>query len=260
MFKGLYEKLPNLSAYLDRLKMAEAPNPDLEGLNQLIYAHQCMIPFENLDICERQIPISLNIGDIFDKVIMRKRGGYCFELNALFHSLLETCGFQVIPCTARIVRGKDYVALPLHRANLVALDKTLYFCDVGYGGPQPAQGVPVDDEWEGTLRGHTYRITQQRDNWWLLSQRLQEELVPTISFSAAPMDPVDFIPANYYASTSPDSIFTRYRFLNRRTPEGSVSILDNIFSKVSHHHKTEQKITSDQDFQEILDTYFSLSF
>lgn len=260
MFKGLYEKLPDLPAYLDRLNLTEAPTPDLEGLNRLIYAHQCMIPFENLDICEKQVPISLNIEDLYEKIILRKRGGYCFELNALFQSLLEACGFQVIPCTARIVRGKDYVALPLHRANLVVLGQKYYFCDVGYGGAQPAQGVLVEDGWEGTAKGHTFRITRLKDSWWLLSQRVQDELVPIISFSAAPMDPVDFIPANYYASTSPDSVFTTRRFLNRRTPEGSISILGNTFSRVSHHQKTEQQITSDEEFQKILDTYFNLNY
>lgn len=260
MFEELYEKLPDLDAYLARLELMKVPNLDLDGLGELIYAHQCQVPFENLDICEKQQIASLKIVDLFQKIVSEQRGGYCFELNALFQSLLTACGFEVFPCMGRIVRGRDYLSPPLHRANLVRLDECLYFCDVGYGGPQPAEGVPLIDGWEGTLRGHTYRMSHQKDSWWLLSQRIQGELVPIISFSDNAMDAVDFIPINYYCSASPDTVFTRFRFLNRRTPDGSVSIFDNMFTHVKDHQKTEREITSDEDFYEILNKYFNLIY
>ena len=95
MYEELYEQFSEgeKAAYLARIGMVGAIHPDRETLDRLIFAHQCAIPFENLDICELGKAIALGTRAIYTKVVEQRRGGYCFELNAAFYDLLEACGF-----------------------------------------------------------------------------------------------------------------------------------------------------------------------
>ena len=96
MSEELYAPIPDLDAYLARIGIAEAKEPTLDFLDEVIMAHQCSVPFDDLDTCALDIVPSLGIPDLFEKIVVRKRGGYCFELNALFGALLKALGFQVL--------------------------------------------------------------------------------------------------------------------------------------------------------------------
>ena len=133
MYEKLYEPLPDTAAYLERLGLEPPRELNREYLDGLVYAHQCRIPFENLDVYAFHRPISLGIADLFQKIVMNKRGGYCFEMNALFTALLNALGYHAWACMCRILRSKDYIPPVMHRGVLVELDGQLYFCDVGYG-------------------------------------------------------------------------------------------------------------------------------
>ena len=94
MYEALYAPIPDVNAYLDRLGLT-APLPvSLETLDQVLLAHQCRIPFENLQCFEEHQEPSLEIPALFDKIIVQGRGGFCFELNALLEALLQTLGFD----------------------------------------------------------------------------------------------------------------------------------------------------------------------
>ena len=103
MFEELYAPLPDKSRYLERIGLTEAPAPTLETLDRLILAQLRHVPFENLDVYDADAEVSLAIEDLFDKIVVRRRGGYCFELNALFMSLLKEIGFDCYPVMVRVV-------------------------------------------------------------------------------------------------------------------------------------------------------------
>src|SRR5579863_929582 len=92
----------DISGYLKRINSTGILRSDLDSLRELQYKHVFAIPFETLDI-HNQIPIILKTNLLFYKVIRDRRGGYCYELNALFYHLLNLCGFDV-----RLVAGRLY--------------------------------------------------------------------------------------------------------------------------------------------------------
>ena len=67
-------------AYLERLGVATPAVSDAAGLRTLHRAHQLTVPFENLSIHLAE-PISLDEADLIDKIVRRRRGGFCYELN-----------------------------------------------------------------------------------------------------------------------------------------------------------------------------------
>lgn len=69
---------------------------------------------------------------IYEKIIVRKRGGYCFELNKLFYELLKALDFPCDPVAVRILWNREELPPVLHRATLAIFEEGSYYCDVGY--------------------------------------------------------------------------------------------------------------------------------
>ena len=99
-----------IKAYLERID-AVFEKPDYENLCRLQRCHLFSVPYENLDIL-KNIKIDLNTDALFDKIVTRRRGGYCFEVNRLFGELLRALGYNVTDLAARYLRGDSGEASP----------------------------------------------------------------------------------------------------------------------------------------------------
>lgn len=259
MYEELYVPLPNIEEYLKRIGAKRPEKANLESLNNLIYANQCSVPFENLDIIELKKRINLGTEALYDKIVVRKRGGYCFELNGLFLALLKVCGFDAYSCLCRIRRGRDFIPPSLHRGILVHLDGELWFCDVGYGGPMPGGALLVEDGFEATYYGQTFGITAADSYWWTIRYGSGKDVERIMEFTIMPQDAVEFLAPNEYSSRNETSIFCSTRVVNKRTPTGSVSIVGDLFTEIKDGNREEKKIQSPKELDQILKHHFGLA-
>ncbi len=261
MFEEYYAPLPDPEVYLNRIG-ASHDVCSLSDLDALILAHQKSVPFENLDPYYTRSSVSLAVADLYDKIVIRKRGGYCFEQNALFVSLLQALGYQAWSSDARVIRGKDLSSpiLILHRVNLIQLEDGLYFCDVGYGGPMPSFALKVEDNSSRSCNGETFYIRKADGSWWKLGRMTaadaEEDL---LLFRTEQVENCDFSVLSHYASTSPLSIFTQKRLLNRRLDNGSVSITDDTFTLTENGSSRTIHIKNDEQFFRLAEDYFGLT-
>lgn len=274
MFEELYEPLPDPARYWDRLRIDPSElSLDRESLDRIVYAHQCAIPFENLDACDYRTPISLGIDDLFEKIILGRRGGYCFELNALFAALLADAGFSASPCFARSLKNRGYLQPVAHRGTIVTLGREKAFCDVGYGGPMVACALPLEDGLELSSCGQTFRIERMEKPWWRIlycgrafpaaqtgadDALPKPEPEPVLAFMDAAQHEVDFVALSLYCSTHPNSIFTQQRMVNRRTEDGSVSITADRFTRTEQGAKEQRTIGSEDEFHALLEQHFGI--
>ena len=121
-FSRLYEVTPSVEKYLERIGYTGKAEPTLECLNALISAHQRSVPYENLDVGRYHLPITLNIDHLYEKIVLNHRGGYCFENNTSFLSLLRGVGFDARPCMCRIMVGVPGVVPQVsHRASIITI-------------------------------------------------------------------------------------------------------------------------------------------
>src|SRR5262249_16862497 len=123
-----------LTAYLDRIGVTRPVVLDEKALGVLHRAHQLAVPFENLSIHMAE-PISLNEGDLVDKIVTRRRGGFCYELNGAFALVLEALGASVARLAARVY-GEGQLSPPFdHLALVVRLadGSGPWLADVGFG-------------------------------------------------------------------------------------------------------------------------------
>lgn len=155
----------DVDRYLSRIRAARPAFVNLESLAALQAAHLMAVPFENLDIVQRR-PISLDLEAIYEKVVLRRRGGFCYELNGLFAWLLESLGFTVARLSARTVDGIDEELGPEfdHLVLRVDLDEP-WLVDVGFGETfrSPMPMAPDRDHVDSL--GRTYRLEVDGDDW-----------------------------------------------------------------------------------------------
>ena len=262
MFEEFYTPLPDPAAYLNRIGAVQEPC-SLSALDALILAHQKSVPFENLDPFYTKKTASCSIEDLFDKIVTRKRGGYCFEQNALFVSLLQALGYKAYSSDARVIRNKDINTpiLVLHRVNLVEFEDGLYFCDVGYGGPMPSFALKVEDGSRRTCNGETFYIRKAEGAWWIIGRITSEgKEEDVIMFRTHKVENCDFFVLNHYASTSPLSVFTNLRLVNLRLDNGNVSITNDTFTRTENGSTETIQIENDDQFRALLKEHFDLVF
>ncbi|MBQ8831142.1 MAG: arylamine N-acetyltransferase [Oscillospiraceae bacterium] len=252
MYKDIYAPLPDAAQYLKRIGIDEILEPTRENLDKIIYAHITHVPFENLDECMDKACPSLNIPDLFDKIVVRNRGGYCFELNAALYALLQALGYEAYPVACRILWGHGLFMPLSHRATIVVIDGVKHFCDVGFGGPSAHCAVPYNE----TVDGGFFVKVVGRDTQIMRKTEDGEELL--ITYVDSFFEPIDFIPLNFNVAMAPGSFFQMMPMLNLTTDTGSKAINGDIYRVHHNGEVTETKIENDEMMRKIMKEEFGL--
>ncbi|WP_246042295.1 arylamine N-acetyltransferase family protein [Cohnella pontilimi] len=252
------ELKPEVRAYLERIGFDRPLDRSAKALAELQESHLHTVPYENLDIL-RRIPLSLEIPDLLDKIVTRKRGGYCFELNALFGWLLQELGYDVTSLMARFWRDEP-TPPPKRRHHVlkVRLGEADYLCDVGVGGIVPRRPIRMTEYLEQQQGDECYRLEKDEEFGWMLCELKHGEWSRLYSFTEEPQLPKDFIMATYWCENSPDSIFTKEKMAAIRTREGRNTIAGEelrIFRGDSVHTFTPK---SEEEYEDALHTYFGI--
>ena len=234
----------NAGEYLARINYFGPADPTAETLRALHRAHLFTVPFENLDISLGR-KIVVEEAAILNKVVSRRRGGFCYELNCAFAALLRALKFEVTFLSARVARanggeGPEYDHLTLR----VDLDEP-WLADVGFGDsflePLPLKPGIEQVDAAGTFRlaANAERIGMERaaDGRWK----------PQYSFSLQPRRLEEFAGMCHYHQTSSESSFTRQRICSLATPEGRITLSEMKLIVTSKGRRKEKDLkTEDQ--------------
>ena len=217
MYEDLYFNIEDTGAYLKRIDMdPETFRPDLSHLNELLYKHHRNVPFDNLNVWDRAELPSLGIPDLFKKIVVDRRGGYCFEMNGLLESALRTLGYDCYGVEIRIVRGRDFLPAYRHRGVIVRLDGKKLFCDVGLGFRFFPEAAPFN---EGYCRsGYKVECKDGMCELWVKSPNGTEE--KELVFPDRPVLAIDYLNPNIACALDPSSTFRQRFTAVIMTPEG----------------------------------------
>jgi N-hydroxyarylamine O-acetyltransferase len=223
-----------VAAYLERIGVVGELPPTFESLRRLHRAHRMRVPFENLDI-HLGVPIVLDVPAFVEKIALRSRGGFCYELNGAFASLLLSLGFTVELLAARVY-GADGLGQRFgHLALSVPVDGVTYLTDVGFG--RGSFDVPLRLEAAGPQRDDegTFELRESdRGELDLLC-----EGVPQYRVAVAPRALVEFADACAFNQT-PDSVFTRGTICSIRTTAGRATIAGTRLIETGPEARTER--------------------
>jgi N-hydroxyarylamine O-acetyltransferase len=286
---------PDLLAYLERIHYYDIQAPLDEGgsldslgpsraavLQGVHEAHMLAVPFENLSIHYGE-HIRLDEEWIYDKLVRRHRGGFCYELNGLFARLLRGLGFTVTLLSAEVAQEEggyspefDHLTLLIHQ-----LDGSDWLADVGFGDSfrRPLR-MRADIEQEGA-DGHLYRLRREysspaadgrvattdphtdlhtySSDYWIMQQlRDDDQWEPQYRFTLRPHDLADFTDRCEYQQTDPDSHFTQKRICSLALPEGRISLSDWRLITTIAGRRTERVVESEEEYREILAEQFGI--
>lgn len=235
--------------YLQRLDYSRPVTVDLSTLKLLQIQHLYNVPFENLDI-HYDSPITLDIDRIFEKVILNKRGGFCYELNGIFYELLHTIGFEVRRLAARVFNAtkQEYGIEFDHLVNMVQIGKYQYLVDVGFG-EFSLRPLPILLQKE--IRDHrgTFRIVNHNLDIFRVEKRNKDKWEPEYIFTDQACHYQDFEQACQYHQTSSESNFTKKKVCSIATPEGRITLNGD---KLKIRHGEREEITPIVDEAEFL--------
>jgi N-hydroxyarylamine O-acetyltransferase len=209
--------------YLSRINYRGPTEATAETLRRLQVAHLRAVPFENLSIHAGE-PIVLDDGALFEKIVRRRRGGFCYEVNGLFAALLGELGFDVRMLSAGVARpgggfGPDFD----HMTLLVTLAER-WLADVGFGDSF-LEPLRLDERGaQGEPGGRAYRLAPDGEHFVLARREPAGVWEPQYRFTLRPHEYPDYAEMCRYHQTSPASHFTRGRICSRATPEGRITL------------------------------------
>jgi N-hydroxyarylamine O-acetyltransferase len=244
----------DLDAYFARIGFRGRVSPDEATLRALHLAHARAVPFENLDV-QMGLPISLELADLVDKIVRRRRGGYCFEQNTLFMAVLREIGFDVDACEARVRLGAAEVRPRTHMLLRVSIGGRPLLADVGFGLQGLLEPLPMDEE-AHEQHGETYRV--HPDGAQLVLQWAQPDgWLDLYAFVPEARPAVDFVMGNHFTSTFPRSPFVQSLVVQLPTPEARYSLRDLTFS-VRRGTTTEERQITPEEVRPLLRERFAL--
>lgn len=248
----------NLEQYLNRIGIEKIYSPSYQFLAELQLKHLYSIPFEDLDIPDRG-RIILDIERIYKKIIPTKRGGFCYELNGLFHWLLTQLGFKVDMLSARVYNSTKNELGPEfdHMTLLVHLDKE-YLVDVGFGDSFRKPIEMPNGECEDV--SGNYRVYNIDNKNFELQQYDGNEWKPQYSFTTILHHLPDFNDMCNFQQDSPTSHFRTRMKCTKATPTGRITVSDSSLTSTDNGIKTKTEIHSEQEFNLLLKEYFGITF
>ena len=243
-----------VDAYLQRIGFGGVREPTVETLRLLHRAHMLSVPFENLDIPLGNY-IHLSLPSIYDKIVRRRRGGFCYELNGGFAWLLEQVGFRVTMCSGRVIdNGKPGPEFD-HLVLLVELEER-WLADVGFGDSF-LEPLRLDTESDTEQQGSWYSITGG-DERTVRRRRGDGPWEPQYVFTLMPRKLPEFSAMCHRQQTSPEAVFTRKSVCSVATPEGRITLSGSRLIVTAGQEREERVMASEAEYRKILCARFGV--
>lgn len=243
-------------AYLQRVRYDGKIAPTVDTLKALHHAQLYGIPFENFDI-QLGRAINLHPKAIFEKLIQKNRGGYCFELNGLFLMALKSMGFDVRALLCRV----HITGTPTgrgHQIELINIDGRQWIADVGFGADTPRVPIPLELNQPTIHDGQKIRLVDAGHFGIMLQTEKDNEWIDLYSFDLSHVFSADIDYGNYFTSTHPSSLFVFARVAALPIVNGVVTLFNYTLKKVVDGNERVQELTEGQTYLDALKKHFGI--
>ncbi|SDG87326.1 N-hydroxyarylamine O-acetyltransferase [Lentzea fradiae] len=203
------------------------------SLTELHERHLMSVPFENLDI-HMDTRIELDVPWLYGKIVVRRRGGFCYELNGLFAELLRDLGHHVDLLAARVYREGGALGVPL--AHLALLVDGEWLCDVGFGTftLHPLSWLSREDQ---KNPGGVFRLEDRGEDVVVF-----HDGAPAYLLDRRPRELADFVPTCWWQQTAPESHFRKGPMATRALPDGRITVAGTKVLVTKDGRKTSTEV------------------
>src|SRR5450755_3965212 len=232
----------DLDSYFARVGYDGAATATLATLSRLHALHAAAIPFENLSPFLGE-PVRLDAASLQDKLIARRRGGWCFEQNLLFSHALEGIGFEVTRLAARVRWNvaANVITPRSHCLLRLRIEGRDYIADVGFGGQSLSAPLRLEPGIEQATPHEPYRIVASNGGY-ALESRFGGEWQALYTFEMHEQQLADYEVSNWYLCNHPQSIFVNGVGAARASPTERHALRNTRYSIHHPDGRTERRI------------------
>lgn len=252
----------NLDNYFERIGYTGPRAPTLEVLKAIHRLHPRAIPFENLNPLTRRA-VKLDLESVERKLVDDRRGGYCFEQNALLANVLIELGFQVTPLIGRVLWGREPDAVPprTHMVLRIDVDNEAWIADVGFGSVTLTSPVRLTPGLAQRTDLGIFRLADaSHDALYLEVQARDQTWSRVYRFDLHPVEWIDYETSNWYTSTSPEAIFANNLIVCRVLDDTRLALLNDQLNERAADGSIvrEQRLASADELAACLHDRFGL--
>ncbi|MBK1795185.1 arylamine N-acetyltransferase [Devosia sp. WQ 349] len=249
----------NLKAYFDRIGFAGSIAPTLATLEALHALHPAVIPFENLSPL-LGVPVALDQLSLEKKLLIDRRGGYCFEHNTLLQRVLTDLDYTVRPLLARVVwtdeTGRDRP--PTHMLLLVEISGQSYIADVGFGGLSLSAPLRLRADVDQQTPHEVFKLTQS-DGQWTLLVKINDDYKPVYVFTTETVNEETIAAINHEIAFGDGSPFTTELRVALAPPGKRLKLHNTSYAEqVVGEAPVKTELTAWQDIKQVLIADFGL--
>lgn len=232
-----------LARYFERLELElpEEARPDGDFLNRIFRAHVTRIPYENIDYLNLDRK-AITFERIYEQIVEKKRGGICFDMNALLGEVLRTLGYEAYPVIADHYRTHMEHTNYRHSALIVRdCSGTMWLTDVGDSFSGALEPLLLQENTEQHRGNEVYCLKKNEDGSWMLYVRLKGEWIANYAFSE---QPVTLEELTFYklVAMNPDIPFTNEELFHLRTEDGYRLLRGRTFLEKTAEGRTSRTV------------------
>jgi N-hydroxyarylamine O-acetyltransferase len=246
----------DVDAYCERIGYDGSRQPSLETLRGLHRSHLYTVPFENLNIA-LGIPIVLDPDRLYDKIVGRRRGGFCYELNGLFYELLLALGFRVSMLSGCVRRDDGGFGPEFDHMLLKVELPDPWLADVGFG-ESFVDPLPLRAGAEEAENGHLFGVKPENGGWELHRRDSDGTEVPLYRFADVAHQLSEYVSMCDYHQTSPESSFTRRHICTMAKPDGRVTLAGMRLIEAKNGFRKETLLSSQRELEACLRAQFGV--
>ncbi len=246
--------MTRLQAYIKTFALSNNVAADLSLIEQLQKQHLSRFSFNNITVLLENTP-SLDLEIIIEKIVDEGRGGYCFEHNKLMFEMLKYYGYDVKISLAKVLNNQEIEAPRTHRVSIVTFKEEKYLVDVGFGHVCPRTPLKLLDK---TNEKDDYQAVSNGDGSYTLMIKRPRGFFRLYTFDLADYDDADCLMGNFYSANYKDAAFLNNLVISRITEEVTYSLKNLYFYTIKGDAQECMDIKNEQDFQEVLKTYFMI--
>jgi len=243
----------DVKAYLARIGINEELQPDIESLRKIQSAHLLSVPFENLNI-HIYHKLSPNPEELFEKIILGRRGGVCYELNYLYMLLLREMGYDVTFYGGRTAENSSFFD---HSFPMVELDGKKYITDVGFGDNflYPLEFTPDSPQLDP--KG-LFSVEYDGGGYYSIFKEVNQSKYRLYTFVLNKREIADFTERKIFYCTSNRSHFHKNLIISVEREDGRISLKQTKILFTENGKRKTLKVESFHHYINLLYEHFGI--
>lgn len=238
-----------VQTYLQALGLSDRAL-DFSFLEDVVRHHIDIFAFSSVG-CQLGEDLPLDFESLYQRILIKRRGGYCFEQNGLLYGVLEELGFSPKLYLARVIYNQDIHPGLTHRITMVEYQGQQFVLDVGFGPLGPGIPVPMSGM-ESNDGEKVFRIAEIRPGEYHMQVMKDGNFFSLYRFELSRYGQADCELGHFYSHRHPNAAFVNHLVVSRILDSETRSLRDLEYWVISKAETQSVKIDDSKQLWQIL--------